>query len=130
MSKYNPEVHHRKSIRLKDYDYSKEGMYFITICTKNRECILSQIEYNNVGAGFHACPENIKVIMLPIGKEIKNTIDYINNNYYNTKINNYIIMPNHIHMIININNHTGRAWKPAPTTNCWTIKIIYNQKIQ
>ena len=42
--RYNPDVHHRRSIRLKEYDYSKEGMYFITICTKDRECILSDIE--------------------------------------------------------------------------------------
>lgn len=40
---YNPEIHHRKSIRLKNYDYGKKGMYFITICTLNRENTLSQI---------------------------------------------------------------------------------------
>ena len=44
---YNPEIHKRKSIRLKNYNYAKNGMYFITICTKNREPILSKIE--NVG---------------------------------------------------------------------------------
>ena len=54
--RYNPDVHHRKSIRLKKYDYSKEGMYFITICTKNRESILGNI--TNVGAPAHRCPEN------------------------------------------------------------------------
>ena len=57
MSKYNPEIHHRKSIRLKENDYSQEGMYFITICTKNRECILSEIECNNVGADEPVCPK-------------------------------------------------------------------------
>ena len=45
--RYNPNVHNRKSIRISNYDYSKDGMYFITICTQNRECILSEI----VGAG-------------------------------------------------------------------------------
>ena len=52
--RYNPDIHHRKSIRLKDYDYSKEGMYFITICTKDREYILGNI--TNVGAPAHRCP--------------------------------------------------------------------------
>ncbi len=34
---YNPKIHHRRSIRLKDYDYSNEGVYFITICCEKRE---------------------------------------------------------------------------------------------
>ena len=38
----------RKQIRLKEYDYSQEGYYFITICTKNRKCILSEIKGDNV----------------------------------------------------------------------------------
>jgi hypothetical protein len=37
--KYNPEKHHRRSIRLKDYDYSQPGAYFVTICTQNQECL-------------------------------------------------------------------------------------------
>jgi len=41
--KYNPEIHHRKSIRLKDYDYSTPNDYFITICTKDRKCLLGDI---------------------------------------------------------------------------------------
>lgn len=42
---YKLELNNRKSIRLKQYDYSRQGMYFITICVKNRECILSKINY-------------------------------------------------------------------------------------
>jgi len=41
--KYNTEKHHRKSIRLKNYDYSKPGIYFVTICTKNREFLFGEI---------------------------------------------------------------------------------------
>ena len=41
---YNPNVHHRKSIRLKGYDYSQEGMYYITICIQNRENRLGEIK--------------------------------------------------------------------------------------
>ena len=40
---YNPDIHNRKSIRLKNYDYSREGLYFITICTKNNERIFGEI---------------------------------------------------------------------------------------
>ena len=66
--KYNPEIHHRKSIRLKDYDYSKEGLYFITICTQNRENLFGEIINKNVGAGS-SCP-NIE--LTKIGEIIKN----------------------------------------------------------
>ena len=42
--KYNPQIHHRRSIRLKGYDYSQAGLYFITICTKDKECFFGRIE--------------------------------------------------------------------------------------
>ena len=43
--KYNPDdIHHRRSIRLKGYDYSRAGLYFVTICTKNRLCLFGKIE--------------------------------------------------------------------------------------
>ena len=41
--KYDPQKHHRRSIRLKGYDYTKEGVYFITICVKNRACLFGEI---------------------------------------------------------------------------------------
>lgn len=41
--KYNPQIHHRRSIRLKGYDYSQAGAYFITICVKDRECLFGKI---------------------------------------------------------------------------------------
>ena len=41
--KYNPDIHHRRSIRLKGYDYSKEGAYFVTIVTKDRECLFGDV---------------------------------------------------------------------------------------
>ncbi len=41
--KYDPLIHHRKSIRLKGYDYSQEGVYFITICVQDRACLFGEI---------------------------------------------------------------------------------------
>ena len=41
--KFNPDIHHRKSIRLKDYDYSQAGYYFVTICLHNRENVFGKI---------------------------------------------------------------------------------------
>ena len=54
MNKYNPQIHHRRSIRLKGYDYAQAGLYFITICVQNRECLFGQI----VGANPCGCPNN------------------------------------------------------------------------
>jgi len=42
--KYNPQFHHRRSIRLEGYDYSQAGLYFITICTRGKECVFGEIK--------------------------------------------------------------------------------------
>ena len=83
----------RKSIRLKGYDYSQAGYYFITGCVKNRHEILGSI----VGSGFHARPQ---VELTDIGIEIQKSIEYVRNNDENVEIPKYVIMPNHIHLIV------------------------------
>ena len=71
---YNPEIHHRKLICLKGYDYSKNGIYFITICTKNRENIFGEIttkKITNNPVGAHCmCPEP-EIILNQYGKITK-----------------------------------------------------------
>ncbi len=88
-SKYNPAIHHRKSIRLKGYDYAQEGLYFITICCQDRACIFGEVidgkmTLNDYGEIVHQewlATEKIRL---------------------NTVIHEFIIMPNHIHGIIEI----------------------------
>ena len=41
--KYNPDIHHRRSVRLAGFDYSEDGAYFVTICTQNRECLFGNV---------------------------------------------------------------------------------------
>lgn len=91
----------RKNIRLKYYDYTLEGYYFITICTKNRERILSKIISGNCRGGVPPPPVNTE-----IGDEAEKTIKYLTNKYKCIEINEYTIMPNHIHLII---EKTGRG---------------------
>ncbi len=86
---YNPEIHKRKSIRLKDYDYSKEGMYFITICTYNKEGLFGKIIDG-------------KMILNNVGEIVKRELLKTNEIRKNVKINNWVIMPNHIHFLIEI----------------------------
>ena len=84
----------RKQLRLNNYNYSNNGAYFITVCTQGRCNILSRII---VGEGFHPLPI---VELTKIGIEIENTINFINDNYRNVFIEKYVIMPNHIHLIL------------------------------
>ena len=94
----------RKSTRLKGYDYSTTGAYFVTICTHNRKCILSNI----VGA-IHELPEN----KLTQYGELAEQIIEILPDRFNVSIPKYVIMPNHIHLIIEIDSEK-RAIRESP----------------
>lgn len=105
---YNPEKHHRRSIRLKDYDYSKEGIYFITMCVRDRFHLFGDIKNGKMELnefGKIAEEEWLKSV------EIRGNIS----------LGEYVIMPNHIHGIIQINfskgknNHTGEFRSPSQT---------------
>lgn len=98
-----------KNNRLKGYDYTKDGLYFITICSKNHECIFGEIISQPVGAGLAPARNNIKSSI--IGQIIDEQWNDIPNQYNNIKIIEHIIMPNHIHGIIKL-RATARA---APT---------------
>ena len=124
----------RKIIRIQGYDYSKEGLYFITICTEGRKEILSKINTetkyyihrqnrdNNVGADDPVRPQ-----LKTIGKIVNDRINDIERIYANIKIHKYIIMPNHVHMIIEIEN--GRTESSAPTKDNTRIKINNNERM-
>jgi len=98
----------RKKIRLEGYDYSQDGYYHITICVENGHEMLAQI----VGDAALGVP---CVELTDIGKVVKHYIENINIVYGDeVKLNKYVIMPNHIHMIIVINNSgTPRAASPT-----------------
>ena len=104
------EIHHnRKTIRLKDYDYSQNGMYYVTICTKNREPILTKIKINSKICRGRVPPlpdtKQINIIKTntAIGIIIENAIKNINQ-INNIKIHRYVIMPDHIHFIVQLYN--------------------------
>ena len=88
----------RKSNRLQGYDYSKAGCYFITICVKDGHEMLGKI----VGA---TAPGRPFVELTPLGRCVEETIQ--NANRDGQKIDKYVIMPNHIHMILIINPEAG-----------------------
>ena len=100
----------RKNIRLQNYDYSSNGLYFVTICIEDKKPILSQI----VGDDAHIVPK--KIILKPYGEIVEKYINRINLVYENVSVENYIIMPNHIHLLIFIDRfHNGTMKASSPT---------------
>jgi putative transposase len=91
---YNPDIHHRRSIRLQGYDYTSAGAYFITICIQNRECLFGNII---VGATPRACTE---MVLNQAGNMIQTVWDEIPIHYPGIEIDEFVFMPNHIHGII------------------------------
>ena len=118
------ELPRRKLIRLKGYDYSTPGAYFITICTKDRKELLSRII---VGNDAHIVPKNH---LSNYGLICEKYINNINIKYENVTINKYVIMPNHIHLIIFLH---GTMKASSPTKNIENIvrsfKIMVTKEI-
>ncbi|MCP4650486.1 MAG: hypothetical protein GY853_10460 [PVC group bacterium] len=99
----------RKNNRLKGYDYSKAGIYFITICAKDHESIFGEIISQPVGDGL--APSRYKIKLTELGQIIDAQWNDISGQYNDVEIIEYVIMPNHIHGIIKI-RATARV---APT---------------
>lgn len=91
MKQYNPNIHHRRSIRLKGYDYAQAGLYFITICCENRICRFGEIE-------------NGGMILNEFGTIAYNEWQKLTERFNNFELDVFQIMPNHIHGIIVLNN--------------------------
>ncbi len=89
---------YRRSIRLKGYDYSQPGAYFVTICTQNRECLFGEIE-------------NGKMQLNAMGDVVNFTWNDLVNHVAGIELGPFGIMPNHVHGIIEI--HVGAGSKPA-----------------
>lgn len=87
MPKYNPEKHHRHSIRYKGYDYSQAGAYFLTICTKDHACLCGDIIDG-------------QLLLSDSGRMITTWWAEIENKFTNVKIDEFVVMPNHFHGII------------------------------
>lgn len=98
----------RKRLRLQGYDYGSEGCYFLTICTEHRKNLLSTV----VGGDDLGAPKEIK--LKPYGKIVEKYILSMEKAYDSIKIENYIIMPNHIHLMILIDTY-GLPRSSAPT---------------
>ena len=95
------EFSKRKHPRLKNYDYSFAGAYFITICTQNRQCVLSRI----VGRGL-APAETTGIEYTSFGRIAEKQLLLLEDRYPCLTVDEYVIMPNHIHVIMILNAQT------------------------
>jgi putative transposase len=93
-SGYNPQMHNRRSIRLKGYDYSQPGLYFITICCQDKICRFGKIE-------------NGEMILNEFGKIAHDEWEKTPQIRPNVPLGEFVIMPNHIHGIIHLDNRRG-----------------------
>jgi REP element-mobilizing transposase RayT len=84
---HNNDKHRRRSIRLKDYDYSQAGACFITICTHNKECI-----FGNVVDG--------EMVLNKCGKVVQEELDRSAKIRREIELDTFVVMPNHIHGIV------------------------------
>ena len=115
---YDKYKHRRSSIRLKGYDYSQAGAYFVTICTRDRECLFGDIGESEMRLN-------------DAGQMVRDVWHKIPEHFPHFDIDEFVIMPNHFHGIIvivgaplvgahssgtTINNTENRAGtRPAPT---------------
>jgi len=105
MSKFDPSIHHRRSIRLKGYDYSQAGLYFVTVCVQDCKCI-----FGNVVDG--------KMVLNDAGQIAHNEWLKTAELRKNVKLHNFIVMPNHFHTIFEITHPVGAyCIRPDETTH-------------
>jgi len=104
---YNPNRHHRRSIRLEEYDYRQAGLYFVTICTQDRLCLFGEVVDG-------------EMVLNEAGRMIRRIWDELPQHYPGVETDAVQIMPNHVHGIIILTTApVGRAPVPAPNPLPW-----------
>ena len=81
----------RRSIRLKGYDYSQEGAYFVTICVQNKECLFGEVVDG-------------QMCLNDAGRMVQKWWKELDNKFLNFELNTFVVMPNHFHAIVVIKN--------------------------
>ena len=100
---YDPNRHHRRSIRLKGYDYSQAGAYFITICTQDRACLFGKVV-------------NGEMRLNDAGRMVLAEWNMLPERFPHVVLDAFVVMPNHVHGIVVITNPaTDDTATTAPT---------------
>ena len=103
----NSEFPIRKQNRLKNYDYSSAGAYFITICTKDKKALFwNKNQPDFVGEDIILPLDSVN--LSPYGKIVEEAIKALSKHYTHIEVLQYVVMPNHIHMILYVSYDNGR----------------------
>ncbi|KAA0891449.1 transposase [Oryzomonas rubra] len=103
---FNPDIHHRRSIRLRDYDYTSAGAYFVTICTQGKECLFGRIDG--------------EVMVANDAERLVESVWYsLPERFSGTELDAFVIMPNHVHFIVFL---VGATLAPPLTKDGGTSK--------
>ena len=122
----------RKAIRLEGYDYSSPGYYFITVCTIDRKRLLCEIKEPLVGT---VALDGPCVCLTPYGEILERHLEGFRDYYEDIKIESYVIMPNHFHVLLHIiENDNGPSRATVPTSSkvgrfIGTVKRFCNREI-
>jgi len=116
---FNPDIHRRRSIRLKSHDYSQTGAYYVTVCAQNRDCVFGKIV-------------DAQMILHDAGRMVQSVWDELPAYYPGVQTDSFVVMPNHFHGIIlltgtnvgagpracpNQDTEKGQPRRVAPTTS-------------
>ena len=99
---YNPDIHRRRSIRLKGYDYTQSGAYFVTVVTQNRITLFGEITDG-------------KMLLNGTGQSVADAWEWLADQYPYVTLDEYVVMPNHLHGIIVVSNDDQGGSRTAPT---------------
>jgi len=111
--RYDPERHHRRSMRLRGYDYSRAATYFVTICTYQRECLLGEVVDG-------------RVLLGALGRLVEEQWHAIPGHFDSVSVDAFVAMPNHVHGLIVI----GRGGVTPPLRKPTLGRIVAYYKYQ
>ena len=133
MSRYDPDIHHRRSVRLPGYDYAEEGWYFVTICTQGHLCVFGRVTKD-------------KMLLNTAGAMVEKWWHELLNKFPFLRTDVHVVMPNHFHGIIHVGaalccrpgvekdrDGSGRPRRVAPTLGKivgWFKTMTTNQYIR
>ena len=107
----------RKAVRLKGYDYNTPGYYFVTVCTKEKQKLLCSI----VGTGVLDCQ---KTILSEYGKTVQMQLQLMSEFYEDITVEKYVIMPNHVHLLIRLLDCGSVLSRSSVPTNSKISKFV------
>lgn len=93
---FNPDIHHRSSIRLRNYDYASAGAYFVTICTQGKENLFGRIDCEAMMAN-------------DAGRVVESVWQSLPGRFPGIELDEFVVMPNHVHGIIMFHNGRGES---------------------